>query len=717
MNKKSIVTSLPRGGYIVDTPAGLFQFGAPPETVKDTMTEPHGVPQVFILPNRFFNWIKGISVAEVEFPIYYNFFLKKRKTYIVCTKEQLHRFSRVLREAIFGPRHIDLEKDFNGNIPKEEYPTLKGELKYFRNNLKLTDLVNFIIFKDKKVTLQDVTIQAENEHEYHLYYNKKLFAKVPSTIEYNPTYDIGKRLQEPFDPPLFGVTCLGPSHGFDPTENTSGFILWINRRGIMVDPPVNSNEWLIDSNVSPKLIDSIILTHCHADHDAGTLQKILEEVKVTVYTTPTIIDSFFRKYCAFTAVSHHYFSQLFDFKQVTIGEPIHIHGAKFNFFYSLHSIPTIGFRLEVGGKTLVYSSDHNNDPSLHKKLLDEGFISESRYNELRSFPWDADIIYHEAGIPPLHTPINYLDSLDDAIKKKSIVYHIAKKDFPEKTLLRLAQFGVEKTVRIPIQAPKFDSVYHILGILSYLDFFEDMPISKAQEFLHIVNEEKYHQGSKIIKKGDIGDKFYIIRSGNVSVLGDDLEQRKIYGVYDYFGEAALLNDKPRSADVVAATDVVLYSIDKEGFLSFINGTELKRTFKRLAQIRDSETWNVLSTSPFFRILSSTQKTYLESILHKQESVEPRDIIKKGNRIDRIYIIRDGEVEVTDGKEDIARLQRGDFLGAMIKVYRDEPAEYTYKNSSPVSLYYIERNDIRSFLDNNPGLMMKLVYSFSHYENP
>jgi metal-dependent hydrolase (beta-lactamase superfamily II) len=53
----------------------------------------------------------------------------------------------------------------------------------------------------------------------------------------------------------------------------------------MVDPPVNSTEWLEDSNVNPKLIDSIILTHCHADHDAGTFQKILEEGKITVYST------------------------------------------------------------------------------------------------------------------------------------------------------------------------------------------------------------------------------------------------------------------------------------------------------------------------------------------------------------------------------------------------------------------------------------------------
>ena len=40
----------------------------------------------------------------------------------------------------------------------------------------------------------------------------------------------------------------------------------------------------------------MILTHCHADHDAGTFQKILLEQRVTVMTTKTIMASFVRKY-------------------------------------------------------------------------------------------------------------------------------------------------------------------------------------------------------------------------------------------------------------------------------------------------------------------------------------------------------------------------------------------------------------------------------------
>lgn len=33
-----------------------------------------------------------------------------------------------------------------------------------------------------------------------------------------------------FEPPIFGVTVLGSSHGFDPKGNTSGYLVWINGR-------------------------------------------------------------------------------------------------------------------------------------------------------------------------------------------------------------------------------------------------------------------------------------------------------------------------------------------------------------------------------------------------------------------------------------------------------------------------------------------------------
>lgn len=69
---------------------------------------------------------------------------------------------------------------------------------------------------------------------------------------------------------------LGNSHGFDVGESTSGFIIWINKRGIMIDPPPFAGNALKDRGIPSNLIEKIIISHCHADHDAGAFHKIIE---------------------------------------------------------------------------------------------------------------------------------------------------------------------------------------------------------------------------------------------------------------------------------------------------------------------------------------------------------------------------------------------------------------------------------------------------------
>ncbi len=710
VTKSDNVTLLPRGGYLIDTPTGYIQIGSPPETIKDTMYMEKGVPEIFVLSGELFNWIKGISVAEIEFPIYYNFFINSKKTHILCEKDQLSRIKRVLQEAIFGPRRIDLKRDLDPSMDPGIYD-IKREMEYFSGSLKMSNLVGFGLFKNNSYTYKGITIKRDEDNSFKIFHGKEMLAHVPGKIDYKPTYEIGERLAEPYIPPLFGVTCLGPSHGFDPTANTSGFIIWLNHQGIMVDPPVNSTEWLEDSNINPKLIDSIILTHCHADHDAGTFQKILEESRVTVYTTQTVIDSFMRKYSSLSGLSVSYLMKLFDFHPVTIGEPVFINGGRFDMFYTLHSIPTVGFRMEFQDQSFVYSSDHNNDPKLHRKLLNEKIISKERYEELKNFPWDSKVIYHESGVPPLHTPIDYLNSLPHEIQARTVVYHIAAKDFPEKTGLTLATFGIENTLYFPTESPRFEKAYQILGLLKNLDFFEDIPVNKAQEFIDIIEEENYRKGDLIVKKGTTGDKFYMILHGNISVDTGGLEMKKIYGAYDYFGEVALITEAKRAADIYAETDMVVYTITRDRFLNFIVGTEFEKTLKRLVKIRSSETWNLLSMSKFFQHCTSSQKTWLESIFQPVELTKKGTLIKEGEHVEFIYIIRKGEVEVKKGRKKIAALKRGDFIGSMLKIYNSEPAEHTFSPTGPVSLYAMQRKDILRFLDKNPGILMKSVYDF------
>ncbi|MFP4509224.1 MAG: cAMP/cGMP-dependent 3',5'-cyclic-AMP/GMP phosphodiesterase [Spirochaetaceae bacterium] len=700
------VIELPRGGRIIRTPIGGIQVGAPPETIKDTLVTPESVPRIFVLPHDLFHWQKGINVGDMEFPIYFNFFIRKQKIAICCTEEQGQRLAVAIRESVFGPETLDLHMDTFSDDPDTWVPDISKELSFFRGPLTLDDLFDIVCFRNNVVEIDGVTIESTPD-AFLFSWDGQDSVPVPADVSYTPRYDIGERLLNPFVPPRFGVTCLGPSHGFDPHDNTSGFIIWLNHSGIMVDPPVNCTEWLLQSNVNPKFIDSIILTHCHADHDAGTFQKILQEGRVTVYTTPTIMQSFLRKYAAFSGEEPEFLKSLFDYNPVYTDQSFYLHGGEFKVYYSVHSIPTMAFRLTFQDKSFVYSSDHQNDPAIHDAMLKDGVIDRRRYEQLKSFPWDADVIYHEAGIAPLHTPVSFLASLPEHVQRKITCFHIAEKDFPADALLTRASFGIEHTRYLDTSPPQYEEAYRVLDVLKQLDFARDMSIPKVQQFFGIAERQTFAAGDYIIRRGTRGNYFYIVMNGNAAVLADNLVRSKMLGAYDYFGEVALMTDSDRTADVIAESDVEVLSIERSRFLNFIAGTEFEAVLRRLIRNRSEETWNLLAEGLPFAHLTDYQRMWLESVLQPRDYEAGTVLIRRDQPVGEVFLIRDGILQVDDGNGSVDRLQRGMLAGSMGELHRRQNSSCAVTCETRARVFAITYDDVHDFLDRNPGAVMRV----------
>ena len=79
-------------------------------------------------------------------------------------------------------------------------------------------------------------------------------------------------------------------------------------------------------------------------------------------------------------------------------------------------------------------------------------------------------------------------------------------------------------------------------------------------------------GATIVRAGDVGDRFYLVDSGTVSIGLEDGERES--GPGDYFGEIALLRDIPRTATVTAASATRLYALERADFLAAVTGHAL-----------------------------------------------------------------------------------------------------------------------------------------------
>jgi MFS family permease len=72
-------------------------------------------------------------------------------------------------------------------------------------------------------------------------------------------------------------------------------------------------------------------------------------------------------------------------------------------------------------------------------------------------------------------------------------------------------------------------------------------------------------GQAIVTQGETGDRFYVIESGEVEILG------RTFGRGEAFGEIALLRDVPRTATVTAVTDVELVTLERDIFVTAVTG--------------------------------------------------------------------------------------------------------------------------------------------------
>jgi len=106
--------------------------------------------------------------------------------------------------------------------------------------------------------------------------------------------------------------------------------------------------------------------------------------------------------------------------------------------------------------------------------------------------------------------------------------------------------------------------------------FAGLPAVEQARLLAELQELSLPAGAVVFHKGDPGDALYIVRSGLAeSRTGAGGPGAAILGFFEpgnNFGEMALLNDEPRSATVIALTDVELWMLPRARFERLVRET-------------------------------------------------------------------------------------------------------------------------------------------------
>lgn len=106
---------------------------------------------------------------------------------------------------------------------------------------------------------------------------------------------------------------------------------------------------------------------------------------------------------------------------------------------------------------------------------------------------------------------------------------------------------------------------HITSRLASIPMFSDLTPESLETLAGIVNYRRYPKGAFVVGQGESGSCMFLLLSGRVKVSLASPEGRELVLNHleapAHFGEMSLVDGESRSSDVVAVTDVELFSLE------------------------------------------------------------------------------------------------------------------------------------------------------------
>ncbi len=113
-------------------------------------------------------------------------------------------------------------------------------------------------------------------------------------------------------------------------------------------------------------------------------------------------------------------------------------------------------------------------------------------------------------------------------------------------------------------------------LLAQVPLFARLAPRELESLARLLRRRRYRAGEVIFHEGDAGTALYIVESGEVKIVLGSAEGKEVVlgllGRGDFFGELALLDGEPRSADAVAVVASQLAVLQREEFTRFIRST-------------------------------------------------------------------------------------------------------------------------------------------------
>jgi CRP/FNR family transcriptional regulator, cyclic AMP receptor protein len=115
------------------------------------------------------------------------------------------------------------------------------------------------------------------------------------------------------------------------------------------------------------------------------------------------------------------------------------------------------------------------------------------------------------------------------------------------------------------------------ALLAKVTLFGGLPPGELEGLASLLVQRQYADQEIIFHTGDVGNGLYVVRKGGVAIRLSSAGGKEVIlsmlGRGDVFGELALIDGEPRSADAVAREETQLLMLPRDAFLRYIGARQ------------------------------------------------------------------------------------------------------------------------------------------------
>lgn len=212
--------------------------------------------------------------------------------------------------------------------------------------------------------------------------------------------------------------------------------------------------------------------------------------------------------------------------------------------------------------------------------------------------------------------------------------------------------------------PKTDAeIGRIENALKGNFLFTNLASTQRKQIYDVMKKKRVKAGEVVIKQGDPGDEFYVLELGELTVSierdGTSIEVLRYRpnpnGANPCFGELALMYSKPRAATVTAATDGILWTIDRRSFRQILKTSSTKYLMRTLRSVE------------ILKSLAVGQLQRLSELLTEVTYKAGDYVFRQGEQGDTFFIVSEGTAKVVKdlpegGTKELGQIFSGQYFG-------------------------------------------------------